>query len=148
MLATQMQTVRNGQNQILGWTMDHADGAVAAYIPGDQCSPLYLGHFQHRPDAHSAILDWNEADERRRQVRDSLITQEAARLRRRIETGERTIARLMKQLPAVTDHVDKQLIEIELIRLNEEVKLLEMLFATLSERPAGPGMHPGSPLTR
>jgi hypothetical protein len=148
MLATQMQTVRNGQNQILGWTMDQADGAVAAYIPGDQCSPLYLGHFQHRPDAHSAILDWNEADERRRQVRDSLTTQEADRLRKRIETGERTIARLMKQLPAVTDHVDKQLIEIELIRLNEEVKLLEMMHARLGQRPAGPGIGPGSPFTR
>jgi hypothetical protein len=132
-----LQTVRNDRHQIIGWTQER-EGRVAAFVPGQHLSAVYLDTFEHRPAAESALIDHEEREERRLQVRASLRIAESDRLDRKIEAGAKKIARLMKQLPEVTDHLHKTLIEHELIRLNEEVKIHELMRWALAEFPARP----------
>jgi hypothetical protein len=139
MLTTTARTTeRNAAGQIIGWTWLTDQDRIAAYTPGPHLSAVYLDSFDTLAEAQSALLDHEEREERRLQVRAGLRIAESDRLDRKIESGTRKIARLMKQLPGVTDHTDKTLIEHELIRLNEEVKIQELMRWALREFPTAP----------
>jgi len=124
MLTSTMTPIRDsylGKGAVVGWTMEF-EGQFQAFVPGEDCAPVFVGVFDRRCDAENEVSVQNELIATRSDIRETVQNTMKDELAREISKMAAKLAKLRKQLNGC-DHWDRHAIRLSIIRLEEEINL-------------------------